>query len=355
MNNTPIEQEHNTQTPHHVSFWKSLLTSSEGHILLTGVGVVILYALWLIMNSVWNPQRFQVLIAMTATHVLFGRAAGMSFGYTVQLGHGTVVLANMVIESIILLLFYPLFVFSWRHLLIIPALKHMMNRIRKAADAHRHSIRRYGLLGLFVFVWIPFWMTGSLVGCVIGFLLGLHAWLNIGVVLGGSWMAILSWALILRKLHDKVAGISPYAPLLILAAIILIAVLERVISAKKQERTHDEYAIMAIHPYRYDGMWVFDDEAVGLRQEPFISGADTVIDYLVMDIPDAEHGFHLLFSAAPFPGYQTVFDLQREECGGNWYYSQELNREGWLCPALYKYFETAPAKIYTQFKAREKC
>ena len=30
--------------------------------------------------------------------------------------------------------------------------------------------------------------------------------------------------------------------------------------------------IRAIHPYRHEGLWVFDDEAVGLRQEPFVKG-----------------------------------------------------------------------------------
>ena len=37
-------------------------------------------------------------------------------------------------------------------------------------------------------------------------------------------------------------------------------------------------AIIVIHPYKYEGMWVFDDSKVGLVQEPFVSGADTIID-----------------------------------------------------------------------------
>jgi hypothetical protein len=35
-------------------------------------------------------------------------------------------------------------------------------------------------------------------------------------------------------------------------------------------------AIHAIHPYRHEGLWVFDDETAGLRQEPFVSGADGI-------------------------------------------------------------------------------
>ena len=111
-------------------------------------------------------------------------------------------------------------------------------------------------------------------------------------------------------------------------------------------------AIIAIHPYKFEGLWVFDDEKVGLVQEPFVSGADTIIETLAQEIPDAESGFTLLFSANPFPGHQAAFEWRRPESGGNWYYSPELDSEGWLCPALFKYFESAPEKIYAQFKAK---
>jgi len=36
--------------------------------------------------------------------------------------------------------------------------------------------------------------------------------------------------------------------------------------------------INVIVPYKYQGMWVFDDSRVGLVQEPFVAGADTWID-----------------------------------------------------------------------------
>ena len=57
------------------------------------------------------------------------------------------------------------------------------------------------------------------------------------------------------------------------------------------------------------------------------SGADTIIETLVQGIPDADSGFTLLFSASPFPGYQAAFEWRREEMGGNWYFSPDLNAE----------------------------
>jgi len=46
-------------------------------------------------------------------------------------------------------------------------------------------------------------------------------------------------------------------------------------------------AIRAIHPFRHEGLWVFDDEAVGLPQEPFVSGADGILDRLAAGILEA--------------------------------------------------------------------
>jgi hypothetical protein len=72
-------------------------------------------------------------------------------------------------------------------------------------------------------------------------------------------------------------------------------------------------AINVISPYRHHGMWVFDEPRVGLMQEPFVAGADTWIDRVVADIPNAEKGFTLIFSGTPFPGHQYRLDWRRAE------------------------------------------
>ena len=47
-------------------------------------------------------------------------------------------------------------------------------------------------------------------------------------------------------------------------------------------------SIRIISPYKYHGQWVFDDPQVGLVREPFVAGADTLIDRATADILDAE-------------------------------------------------------------------
>lgn len=111
-------------------------------------------------------------------------------------------------------------------------------------------------------------------------------------------------------------------------------------------------SINVIAPYKYLGMWVFDDPQVGLVHEPFVAGTDTMIDRGVETIPNAEEGFLMVFSATPFPGHQVKLEWRRGDGGGNWYYSAQLDMEGWLCPALFKYFAEAPKEIYVQVKPK---
>lgn len=107
--------------------------------------------------------------------------------------------------------------------------------------------------------------------------------------------------------------------------------------------------INIIKPYRFETAWVFDDERVGLEREPFICGADALIDAALAEsgMPDVQ-SFLLLFSAAPFPGATVTLEWRRAEMDGNVYGWNE--REGWLCPALLLYFPTAPQRLHVQVR-----
>jgi hypothetical protein len=107
-------------------------------------------------------------------------------------------------------------------------------------------------------------------------------------------------------------------------------------------------SLIVIAPYRYAGTWVFDDAAAGLRREPFVGGVPQMMDYLVRDIPNATNGFRLLFSTQMFPGYQQKLVWVRPGGAGNYYRIESPPMEGWICPALFRYYRTAPKELYVK-------
>jgi len=106
-------------------------------------------------------------------------------------------------------------------------------RVARIAERHEHTVRRYGILGLVAFVFTPFWMTGPMVGCAIGYLLGLSAVRNLTVVLGATWAAIFCWAVLLRGVQGHLAAYGAAAPLAFVGVLVLIALAARLLNRKK--------------------------------------------------------------------------------------------------------------------------
>jgi hypothetical protein len=113
-------------------------------------------------------------------------------------------------------------------------------------------------------------------------------------------------------------------------------------------------AIMIIAPYQFNGTWVFDDSSVGLVREPFVAGVPEMLDVLVKDIPNAGKGFRLLFSAHAFPGHQKKLTWLRGDGIGNVYSLDDPPLEGWICPAMFRYYTKPPHELYVRAEAMKR-
>jgi hypothetical protein len=132
----------------------------------------------------------------------------------------------------------------------------------------------------------------------------------------------------------------------VLAAVVIVLVAAAAITEFKVVSLGN--AMLVIEPYRSGTTWRFDEPLLHLKAEPFVQGMPQMIDKMVQGIPGSEKSVRLIFSQRPFPGWQYRLDLTREEDGGNWYYNDKYQMEGWLCPALFKFFPRAPKHIYAR-------
>jgi hypothetical protein len=114
---------------------------------------------------------------------------------------------------------------------------------------------------------------------------------------------------------------------------------------------------VTIYPYLYDStIWVFDDERAGLKQEAFVSGASEMISRVVEQkrLPNAATGISLTFSDQPIERVDVELHWLRKDENqllmGNWYRGRVADQEMecWLCPALFLYFATAPARLFVR-------
>jgi uncharacterized membrane protein len=201
-----------------------LLASTEGRLLYAGVALSLVLLTGLVTAWILSFDHAPVYAAMTGLNLIIGRAAGMSLGYASGLGHAQVIPLNMLVETIHVLVVYPLFALSWRQLVRLGVLTPYFARMHQTASDRSGTVRRFGIAGLFFFVFTPFWMTGPVVGAIIGFLIGLRPWVNVSVVLISTYIAIGIWALLLNELSAWAETANRFAPYALALAIALIAV-----------------------------------------------------------------------------------------------------------------------------------
>jgi len=106
--------------------------------------------------------------------------------------------------------------------------------------------------------------------------------------------------------------------------------------------------------YAKHGMWVFDEEQLGLKAEAFVRGCSEILTHAIKQAsPSTKHitrkKWKVSFGSEPETKEgEKTFSVRwmMQEGEGNWYYCPELDRIGWLCGRLYNFFHKAPRKMY---------
>lgn len=150
--------------------------------------------------------------------------AGLSIGVSAQMNTTFLVAFNLFIESTMVLILYPLFVLSWKKLDFVsyPPLTRYLERSQKNAHRYEPLIKRYGVIGLILFVLTPFAMTGPVVGSFVGFLIGLRHRITLTVVIVSTFIAILLWIYLIKHFEEMLVM---YSDMLMIGLFITVTVM----------------------------------------------------------------------------------------------------------------------------------
>ena len=213
--------------------FKTFFSSPEGKIFLLGMVLFLVYIVSIVTTYIFYADDANPLVVMSVTNFFFGRAAGISYGYTTELSDIVILLMNMLVEFIMVLIIYPLFVLSWNKSVNIELLKNFFTNVKIQREKYKDYFEKYGKYGLFLFVWFPFWMTGPIIGALIGFLMGIKHYTTIFIVLSGTSLAIVIWTYFLKEVMLVLNQLSQNAPYIVVALIIIVAIVIKLLKSKK--------------------------------------------------------------------------------------------------------------------------
>ena len=181
----------------------------EVKILLIGLVLTAMTGIYFLYLLFTDPGMYQVVSSTAIIHVMGGRALGIATCLSAGISLFYTIAYNFFLEIVIVLVAYGVVVLVMRNI-IQPKLFH--NAVRQAeltAQSQKTRVKKYGAIGLFLFVMFPFFMTGPVIGSIIGYLLNYRAVNNFLIVFSGTLTSILIYAFIGSNIVDFINRYIP--------------------------------------------------------------------------------------------------------------------------------------------------
>lgn len=205
-----------------------LYQTYEGRVLLSAILMLVSLIAVIGYYGITDLEKFKTLTLALLAHTFGGRAAGVGLCILGGLNMAWSVIYNFYLEVLFVCFTYALFIFSIKNYIKIPWFITFMNNLIRKANKNKEKIRKYGWIGLFLFVMVPLPVTGPVIGSIIGYLLRIRLWQNFSAVFLGTLVAIVFWVFCLDFLEQHLHIIQ-----YVLIAIIVIVLFFHLKSIKE--------------------------------------------------------------------------------------------------------------------------
>jgi len=182
----------------------------EVKILTLGLGLSALTGLFLLYFLFSDPKLYGVLSSTAIIHLMGGRALGIATCLSAGISPFYTIAYNFLLEMLIVLVTYGITVLFMRNVIQPKLFRSTVRQAELAAQTQKTRIKKYGTIGLFLFVMFPFFMTGPVIGALIGYLLNYKAVNNFIIVLSGTLCSILIYTFAGNKI---IQFINQYVPI----------------------------------------------------------------------------------------------------------------------------------------------
>jgi uncharacterized membrane protein len=166
----------------------------EGVIFRLGCILFIVQGTILIILSVVDHVLAAQIIAVMTASTVGGRMASVLTGLEFEMHSAFLIVLLSVFNISWLFVFFPLIVTFSHHMMIkLKLVGKILDSTQKTAERQKERITKYGTWGLALFIWLPLPWTGSLIGAVVGFLIGLSTKRTTVIAVSAMLLSVVSW------------------------------------------------------------------------------------------------------------------------------------------------------------------
>lgn len=166
-------------------------------IVLFGLELVIFISL-LVLNS----SSATKILSMISADYLGGRLAFIGVGMEFEFPTPLIIFIFIFHNTTYLLIVNSLIVFLWEKTEKWRITKHFIESIQKKAKGTTQAYRKWNWFSISLFVWLPFPMTGAVMGSLIAHIEGYNIKDAFLMVVPSMWIGVICWTLWFDELYE---------------------------------------------------------------------------------------------------------------------------------------------------------
>lgn len=206
----------------------------------------LLFGVWAAVLLIWGlvqPDPYAQGWRLVVELAFLGRLVSVADGIASGFSKGYLLFQSGLQDIILLLIAYPPLVAvcegEGRHTLV----GRWLERVRQTAERQTSKVEPLGALGLWIFVFFPFWSTGALVGGVVGYLLGMRTWVVFCSVFLGHAISVVTLVYFFDAMASVAesfdSGLARFLPWIVLGLLIIGSLVSSRLKSIRQRPDRD--------------------------------------------------------------------------------------------------------------------
>ena len=189
-------------------------------VVLLGIGLAIMGIL-----LVTDPILAARIASMISANHLGGRLAFIGVGLEFGLPSSLIILIIIVYNTTYLLILNYLLVFFQEKIQKVGFIRKYTESLRKKAQKRARFVKKWSWIGIAVFVWLPFPMTGAVMGSIIAYIEGYNIRKTLLLVITSMWLGVVCWTLWFDELYMFINRFGKDRTLILTLSLIVLPLL----------------------------------------------------------------------------------------------------------------------------------
>ncbi|MFO7981253.1 MAG: small multi-drug export protein [Candidatus Aminicenantes bacterium] len=172
-----------------------------------------------------NPSLSLKIISMVTAFHLGGRLAIIGTGLELNFSTLTIIFIILTYLTAFLLIMLSVIGFLWVKAQEFKLFRNFVETRMKKAEKRAKTMKKWSWIGIVAFVWMPFPMTGAIMGFLIARAEGYKSLTSIVITIPSMWFGVVCWTLWFDELYKIIEKIGPQLTRYVTILLVLLPLL----------------------------------------------------------------------------------------------------------------------------------